>query len=434
MKKVFDIAFKDMLQSFRSLIAVLFMFGVPLLMTAMFALMFGNSDGEEEPFTLPVTKVILVNQDSGSFGELLPTGAAPQSESAASLGDVLTLTLSNENLADVLTLTEMDDPTAARAAVDAQAAGVAIILPPDLTERYLAADGRANIEIYQDPALTIGPAIIHGIISQMLDGFSASKISMSVTIEQYAQTHGTIDEAQIQSIIGQYFASAGTDNTSAQLEIRAPQSETGAEARSIGITAMIMAGMMIFYVFFTGPSTAQSILREEERGTLQRLFVTPTPTTAILSGKFVATLLTIVVQFAVLLLSGYFIFNIQWGDPLAIILLCASITLSAAAFGIFLISWMQSERQAGFMLGGVVTLTGMAGMMPIFVLGMPKPPAFIKIVSLATPQGWAVDGLQSLMTGSTLANVMPNILILLLWAAIFFIIGSLRFRNRYAQE
>ena len=38
-----------------------------------------------------------------------------------------------------------------------------------------------------------------------------------------------------------------------------------------------MGGMMIFYAFFTGASTGQTILQEEEEGTLPRLFTTPTP-------------------------------------------------------------------------------------------------------------------------------------------------------------
>ena len=354
------------------------------------------------------------------------------------MGGLLTMLLESENFTDLLQIAHMNDPQAARAAVDAQEAGLAIILPADLTDTYMAASGSAEVEIYQDPALTVGPAIIRGIVSQMLDNFSASKIGLNVAIEQYARTNGGVDEAQIQALIGQYFESAAahensaTNNLDAYLEIRAPQSETATDTQSVSMIAMLMTGMTIFYVFFTGPSTTQSILREEERGTLQRLFVTPTPTTTILSGKFLATLLTIAVQFTVLLLSGYLIFKIQWGDLLSVILLCAGITLAASAFGVFLISWMKSERQAGFMLGGLVTITGMAGMMPIFVLGIPNPPAFIKIVSLCTPQGWAVDGLQNLMNGSSLAAVLPNILVLLIWAVVFFFIGSIRFRNRYS--
>ena len=62
--KAFDIALKDMTRSFRSTFAVVFMFGVPLLVTGMFYFMFGNiaSDGE---FNLPKTKVVIANLDEG---------------------------------------------------------------------------------------------------------------------------------------------------------------------------------------------------------------------------------------------------------------------------------------------------------------------------------------------------------------------------------
>ena len=40
--KAIDIAIKDLRRSFRSVFAVVFMFGVPLLVTGMFYLMFGN--------------------------------------------------------------------------------------------------------------------------------------------------------------------------------------------------------------------------------------------------------------------------------------------------------------------------------------------------------------------------------------------------------
>jgi len=41
--KAIDIALKDLTRSFRSAFALVFMFGVPLLMTGMFYFMFGNS-------------------------------------------------------------------------------------------------------------------------------------------------------------------------------------------------------------------------------------------------------------------------------------------------------------------------------------------------------------------------------------------------------
>jgi hypothetical protein len=82
--KSIDIALKDMLQSFRSLFAVMFMFVIPILMTGMFSLMFGSPDENEAEFVLPITRVILVNQDEGSFPEHMP-GETPNTEEHAKI-------------------------------------------------------------------------------------------------------------------------------------------------------------------------------------------------------------------------------------------------------------------------------------------------------------------------------------------------------------
>ena len=441
--KILDIAFKDMTQSFRSLIAIMFMFVVPILMTGMFSLMFGGSTAEDEGISLPITKVILVNLDQGSFDSgmemALPENLEnnPEAANISSMGELLSTVLTSEGLADIMDVSLMDSVDAARKAVDEQQAGVAVIIPQNLTGALVDPNGVAEIELYQDPTLTIGPSVVKGVITQLLDNFSASKITLDVVLNQYIQNNPDIDQAQIQALVAQYLQTAipaetasqsGADN--AYLNIRAPKSEDA--AADLNIIAMMMTGMTIFYVFFTGPSTAQSILREEERGTLQRLFTTPTPTRTIISGKFLATVFTILVQLTVLLLFGNLVFKIEWGALLPLILLVIVVTVAASAFGVFLISWMESERQAGFIMGGLVTIMGMAGMMPTFVVGMPNPPAFIKTISLFTPQGWAVEGFQKIMAGSSLNAVFPNLGVLLLWTAGFFLIGIIRFRNRFA--
>jgi ABC-type multidrug transport system permease subunit len=73
----------------------------------------------------------------------------------------------------------------------------------------------------------------------------------------------------------------------------------------------------------------------------------------------------------------------------------------------------------------------MLGMMPVFVVSMPNPPAFIAVASKFVPQGWAVQGLQTAMEGGAPSDVTAISLVLLAWAAAFFVIGILRFRSRF---
>jgi ABC-type multidrug transport system permease subunit len=105
---------------------------------------------------------------------------------------------------------------------------------------------------------------------------------------------------------------------------------------------------------------------------------------------------------------------------------------AAATFGIFLMSWIRTERQAGVMIGSFVTIMGMVGMMPIFVASMPNPPQFVYSASKLVPQGWAVEALQLAIKGGAPGDVMLNTLVLLAWAVAFFTIGVLRFRKRFA--
>jgi hypothetical protein len=60
--KILDIAFKDLLRSTRSSIAVVFMFGIPILVTGLFYFMFGRI-ANQESFNLPRTRVAIVNLD-----------------------------------------------------------------------------------------------------------------------------------------------------------------------------------------------------------------------------------------------------------------------------------------------------------------------------------------------------------------------------------
>jgi ABC-2 type transport system permease protein len=141
--------------------------------------------------------------------------------------------------------------------------------------------------------------------------------------------------------------------------------------------------------------------------------------------------LTILVQLSVLLLFGRLVFHIHWGGLYQILMISLGIAFAAAGFGIFLISWIKTERQAGAMIGGLVTIMGMMGMMPIFVASIPNPPRFINIISHLVPQGWAVEGLQLAMLEESIPGMLPNTLILLAWAVAFLLIGIFRFRTRY---
>jgi ABC-type Na+ efflux pump permease subunit len=432
--KVLDIALKDMTRSFRSAFAVVFMFGVPLLVTGMFYFMFGNI-ANEGGFNLPKTKVIIANLDEGGPKFQANPKNIPGGKKADTMGDLIVSILESDKMADLIEVRLTDSAESARSAVDDQDAQVALIIPGDFSHKFADVDGEAAIEFYQDPTLTIGPAIMKSILNRFLDGMAGVKIAVNVFLDE-------ADEGQ-RGLAGQLaqkylkVSLAESDNPEEELlDVRRPAGgaqSKGDGARNIllSIVGPIMGGMMVFYAFYTGTSTAQSILREEEERTLPRLFTTPTSQSTILTGKLLSVFLTAGVQVAVLLAAANLLFGIQWGGILPVSLMAAGIIFSASSFGVFVNSFLKDTKQGGVLFGGVLTVTGMLGMIRIFAMGSPTAARMGETVSLLVPQGWAVRGLMQSMNGEPLESVALNLLASLAWSAAFFMVGVWRFNRRY---
>ncbi len=427
--KIIDIALKDITRSFRSVFAVLFMFVIPLVVTGMFYVMFGGMANNDTGFSLPQTKVMIANLDAGGTGFETAMSQFPADANIHSMGDMVVYVLQDESFSDLMQVTLVDSAEAARAAVDAQEAGVAIIIPADFSAQFSDLEGQAALEMYQDPALTLGPAIVKSILNQFMDGLSGAKIAVNVAA---AQT-GSSDPAFVGQVVQAYLsASSAWRDPAALLEVHAPVAVQTTDEGSLlmRIIGPIMGGMMVFYAFYTGTATAQTLLQEDEMGTLPRLFTTPTTQATILGGKLLAVLLTVTIQVITLLTLGALIFGIHWGSPATIVLFSVGTILSASAFGVFVNSMMKSTKQAGIVFGGVLTFTGMIGMMPVFTYASPS--ATLNTISLIVPQGWAERGLLQSMQGAAAGEVLVSLLVMFAWAAVFFGVGVWRFQKRYA--
>ncbi len=433
--KAFDIALKDLTRSFRSAFAVIFMLGVPLLVTGMFYFMFGNT-AQSGGFDLPRTKVIIANMDAGGPKFQINPKHIPGGRKAGTIGDLIVSILESDDMVDLIEVTFAADSRSARASVDNQEAQVAIIIPSDFSEQFAdMRNGKAVIEFYQDPTLTIGPAIMRSVLNRFLDSMGGVSIAVNVFMDEADPSQYGLTGQVVQGYLKTSLALS--DNLEDELlEVRAPagaQKSSTEESQNVllSIIGPIMGGMMVFYAFFTGTSTAQSILKEEEERTLPRLFTTPTRQATILTGKFLSVFLTVCMQVLVLLIAARLIFGIQWGQLFSVALTATGIIFSAASFGIFVNSLLKNTKQAGVVFGGVLSVTGMVGMMSIFTLNAPGSAHLTSAVSLLVPQGWAIRGLMQSMNGEPMSMVLLTALAMLAWSAAFFVVGVLRFNRRY---
>ena len=429
--KAIDIALKDLRRSFRSASAIIFMFGIPLLVTSMFYMMFGNM-AQNGGFDLPKTKVIIANMDAGGPKFQMNPKNIPGGRKAKTMGELIVNILQSDEMKDLIDVSFAPDPQVARTSVDHQQAQVAIIIPADFSKQFAdVRDGKAVIEFYQDPTLTIAPAIMRSILNRFLDSMGGVSIAINVFLDEADSSQYNLTGQVIQRYLDTSLALS--DNLEGDLlDVRAPAGEKKSPEQEkqnilLSIVGPIMGGMMIFYAFYTGTSTAQSILREEEERTLPRLFTTPTPQSIILTGKLLSVFMTVFVQVVVLLLVSHLIFGIQWGATLSVSIAALGAIFSASSFGIFVNSFLKDTKQAGVLFGGVLTVTGMVGMMS--VIGGNSSGAVR--ASLMVPQGWAIRGLMQAMNGESMTAVLITLLAMFAWGTVFFVVGVLRFNRRY---
>jgi ABC-2 type transport system permease protein len=424
--KTLDIALKDMTRSFRSMFAVGMMVAAPLMLTGLIYFAFGGMSSETP--ALPAVKVGVVNLDA------LPADAPLE----ASLGQSIRDMFFDDSVKAWITASDYADEASARAAVDGQEIGVAVIIPQEFTAHLLDGEKDLQVLIVSDPILTIGPTVVQNMVTSLLDGVAGGGIALD-TIRSRQQANGiTPDPAQIPNWIATYRAwyiefqrNLFHHPESAALALVAPaEGETGTANPLQKMIGLVMSGQMIFFAFFTGAYSMMSILREDEEGTLARLFTTPTGHTAILAAKFLAVFVTVLLQGLVLIVAGRLAFGIDWGDPLVATVALTGQVIAAGGLGVLIIAFVKNSRQAGPVLGGVLCALGFLG--GLMTVAVPNMPAVLNTLADFTPQGWVLKGWRMVFSGQTLADMLVPFVVLVAMGAVMFAVGAVKFRKRFA--
>jgi ABC-2 type transport system permease protein len=418
--KAFDIAFKDMLRSFRSAFTLVMMFVAPLLITGLIYLAFGGAGSSE--ITISQIKLGIVNLDQPAAGIQI------------NLGNELVKILTIDQLKNLLVITTETDEASARQSILDKKTSVALIIPANFTNTAFSQDATSNLLLIHDAASTLSPAIVKSIVDQYVNSFNGSKIAALVVSDLLTADGLPADGTTAGNVAREYaaWAVANTPDSSGALPfvtLSAPTVSAKPQTNMQVIAASIMAGMIIFFVFYTGALIAQSIIREQDDQTLARLMTTPTSVFSILVGKLIAAMLMIAVQITVLMVLSHFFFGIDWGNPLHIGLVCLALTFLASGFGLFLMSFVKNMRQTGIILGGVLTVLGMLG--GLYTQGFTNLPKAFEIANLFTPHGWALKAFK-IATGAVAGSLWIPLAVMFAIGVVSLAIGMLLFRRRFA--
>lgn len=416
-----DIALKDLLQAFRSKFDLGMMVGVPLLITGILYLAFGGLSGRQA--ALPEFRVLVVDLDQPPAGSV-------------DLGSALVDYLADERMPDWLIVQAAATEADAMRTLEARDAQAVVIIPPDFTAALTRPDGDAALRVLHDPTKTVGPSLLRYLLGIFTGGVTGAGQALEAAGAVFAETGIELDAVR-QAVLAQgyaeWYARTLSDLNHGQnpaLTFRRIDLPAGEESDLTRLLANIMAGMMVFFVFFGSVTTALSILKEDHEGTLARLFITPARKATIFSGKLAAVFLTAVVQGLILVGLSSLLFGIRWGGWPWVALALLGMAGAAAGFSLLVVAFVRDYRQAGPVIGGVLSVSGMlGGLMTAGFEGLPV--AFIRINRIF-PQAWALQGWRQALDSAPLADAGTTVMVSLAFGAVLFTAGWLLLRRRFA--
>jgi len=315
-------------------------------------------------------------------------------------------------------------------AVEEGELGGFIAFPADFTEGIMTGSG-TRIEVIADAGAINYRAALNGFAGAIASHLGTQSVILGSSIALLVEG-GMIaaDEESINRVVQQMMAdiSAGQGAADAEMSYVSFNIEKVGEVEAENPANYVIPGYLVMFVFFAAAVTAETIVRERQNHTLERLLASSVKRWAVLGGVYTGTLIRGLVQILIFWIAGILIFNIDLGiAPAAVIILSILMVIMSSAFALMLATLARTERSAGSI--AVVTALLLAPLggcwWPLFIL-----PRWLQNLAKISPHAWANTGFNKLMLfGADFSAVVPEMLALVGFAVVFALIAIWRFRT-----
>jgi ABC-2 type transport system permease protein len=344
------IAAKDLRQRLRDRSGLVIAFVAPFLLASIIGLAFGGDDGFRATYAV-------ADDDRGPLAARFVDGV-----------------LAGPGLAEAVTLRRVGR-TEARLLVDRGEADAAFLLPAGFSAA-VRRGGPAAITVLEAGESPVAGQVARSLADAYAAQLDATRLSVRTAVETSGRPPG---EAQVSRL--------GEQAAALRLPVQLTEGRVG--VREIEPANYFGPSMAIFFLFFTVSFGARSILTERRQGTLGRLLASAASPGAVIAGKALAAFALGTSSVLVMWLATSLVFDADWGDPLAVVVLTVSSVLAAVGVTAMVITLARTEEQAdGFSALVVFTLALLGGN---FVY-LAQLPDLLQRVSLLTPNGWALRG------------------------------------------
>jgi ABC-2 type transport system permease protein len=411
LKHIWFIALKDLKIFTRDRAAVFFWIIFPFLFIILFSFLLAGVGGEDERLEL---HVVTLEPAGGLSHQII---GAMETMDEAQLGPGVPKIVWDRDYAE-----------ARRAVEDGELAGF-ITFPADFTQALVTGSG-TQLEVFADAGNVNTRAALNGLARTISSQIGTQRVVINASVALMVEG-GVIPDntASINQVVQRIMAEMLTTGAAgAEASYVAFRTEEVGEVEAENPANYVIPGYLVMFVFFAAAVTAETLVRERQNHTLERLLATSVRRESILGGVFTGTALRGLVQIAIFWVVGILAFHVDLGlSPLAVIILSVLMVVMSSAFAVMLATLARTQRSAG----SLATITGLL-LAPLGGCWWPffLYPDWLQNIARITPHAWATSGFNKLMVfGADFGAAVPNILALLGFAVVFGAIAVWRFRT-----
>ena len=368
MRQLLLIASKDLKLRFRDRSVFIIGLIAPALLALIFTFAFGDA----------------LDPDGGGFSTAYGYVDLDEGDAGAVLGDVLAGLDQSEQFAVI----DYPSVEAASAAIDAGDIASVFVLPAGFSDTVGTSD--VTIDVIGHVDAPTSTAIATAIATAY--AVNVERVSLTVAATLAAGANPDDVQAIVDSAIAQAPLASLGDLTTAVRQMDGP--------------TYAMAGMAVFFLFFTVQFGVASLIEERVLGTWDRLLSTGVRRGIVIAAKAFVSFVLGLTSMAVLMIGASVGLGANWGNVPAVSLLVVFGVLSATAVMSLVAAFSKTVEGAGNIQGIIAVVLGMLGgtFVPIVSDG-----GLISKLSLLTPHAWFLRGLNDLSGGGSIDLILPSL-------------------------
>lgn len=357
-------------------------------------------------FVFPIAIVLLVGVQFG--GGVKPALIAHQADSGV-LATAIVDALTDQGELDIRIAESSNDVVSS---VERGSEQAGLVLPAGLDETaargeqmqlgYVSRPDGAGVQIQ---------SLVSATIADVLTPVGAAQFAM-------AETSVGFDDALAVSL------SLSDEANPIQVEVRSVGDAVF--PASLGRFDLGAASQLVLFVFLTALTGSSALILTRQLGISKRMLSTPTSVGTIVVGESFGRFGTAMVQGVYIMVLTLVIFSVNWGDPVAAVLILVALSAVGAGAGMLMGATFKNDQQAAGV--AVMVSLGLAALGGAMFPAELFSPTMQKVAHI-TPHAWALDGYAELVRhGGNVSDILVELGVLSLYAVVLLTLASWRLR------